>query len=54
MDLNLTWVLLFGVLIAGYAILDGFDLGVGVLHLFITLQLSLQLETIHLNTNHLK
>ena len=34
MDLNLTWVLLFGVLIAGYAILDGFDLGVGVLHLF--------------------
>lgn len=34
MDLNLTWVVLFGVLIAGYAILDGFDLGVGVLHLF--------------------
>jgi cytochrome bd ubiquinol oxidase subunit II len=33
-DLNTTWYLLFGVLIAGYAILDGFDLGVGVLHLF--------------------
>lgn len=34
MDLNTTWYLLFGVLIIGYAILDGFDLGVGVLHLF--------------------
>jgi len=34
MDLNITWFLLFGVLIVGYAILDGFDLGVGVLHLF--------------------
>jgi cytochrome d ubiquinol oxidase subunit II len=34
MDLNTTWFLLIGVLIAGYAILDGFDLGVGVLHLF--------------------
>lgn len=36
MDLNLIWFLLFGVLITGYAILDGFDLGVGVLHLFTT------------------
>jgi cytochrome d ubiquinol oxidase subunit II len=34
MDLNTTWYMLFGVLIIGYAILDGFDLGVGVLHLF--------------------
>jgi cytochrome bd ubiquinol oxidase subunit II len=34
MDLNTIWFLLFGVLITGYAILDGFDLGVGVLHLF--------------------
>ena len=34
MDLNVTWYLLFGVLIGGYAILDGFDLGVGILHLF--------------------
>ncbi len=34
MDLNTVWFLLIGVLIAGYAILDGFDLGVGVLHLF--------------------
>jgi cytochrome d ubiquinol oxidase subunit II len=33
MDLNLTWFLLLGVLLAGYAILDGFDLGVGMLHL---------------------
>ncbi len=34
MDLNMIWFLLVGVLIIGYAILDGFDLGVGVLHLF--------------------
>ena len=34
MDLNLIWFLLVGVLIVGYAILDGFDLGVGVIHLF--------------------
>ncbi len=34
MDLNLIWFLLVGVLIIGYAVLDGFDLGVGVLHLF--------------------
>ena len=29
-----TWFLLFGVLLIGYAILDGFDLGVGMLSLF--------------------
>jgi cytochrome bd ubiquinol oxidase subunit II len=34
MDLNTIWFLLILVLLAGYAILDGFDLGVGVLHLF--------------------
>jgi cytochrome d ubiquinol oxidase subunit II len=34
MDLNTVWFVLIGVLIAGYAVLDGFDLGVGVLHLF--------------------
>jgi cytochrome d ubiquinol oxidase subunit II len=34
MDLNTIWFLLLGVLITGYAILDGFDLGVGVLFLF--------------------
>jgi len=33
MDLNLLWYVLLGVLLTGYAILDGFDLGVGVLHL---------------------
>lgn len=32
MDLHLTWFVLLGVLLAGYAILDGFDLGVGILH----------------------
>jgi cytochrome d ubiquinol oxidase subunit II len=34
MDLNTIWFLLVGVLIIGYAILDGFDFGVGILHLF--------------------
>lgn len=34
MDLNTAWFLLIWVLLIGYAILDGFDLGVGVLHLF--------------------
>lgn len=34
MDLNTIWFALVGVLIIGYAVLDGFDLGVGVLHLF--------------------
>jgi len=33
MDLNLTWFILLGVLLTGYALLDGFDLGVGMLHL---------------------
>ena len=33
-DLNSIWFLLVGVLFSGYAILDGFDLGVGALHLF--------------------
>jgi cytochrome bd ubiquinol oxidase subunit II len=34
-DLNTIWFLLVGVLFTGYAILDGFDLGVGILHLFV-------------------
>ena len=34
MDLPTVWFGLLGVLLAGYAVLDGFDLGVGVLHLF--------------------
>ena len=29
------WFLLEGVLLAGYALLDGFDLGVGILHPFV-------------------
>ncbi len=32
MDLNIVWFILVGVLLTGYAILDGFDLGVGTLH----------------------
>ena len=32
MDLNLLWFGLLGALLVGYAILDGFDLGVGMLH----------------------
>ena len=35
MDLQFIWFLLVGVLLAGYAILDGFDLGVGTLHLLL-------------------
>ena len=34
MDLNLIWFGLIAMLLTGYAILDGFDFGVGVLHLF--------------------
>ncbi|MBF0504394.1 MAG: cytochrome d ubiquinol oxidase subunit II [Candidatus Omnitrophica bacterium] len=34
MDLQLIWFILLGVLLSGYAVLDGFDLGVGALHLF--------------------
>src|SRR5580704_5971404 len=33
-DLNFIWFVLVGILFTGYAILDGFDLGVGALHLF--------------------
>jgi cytochrome d ubiquinol oxidase subunit II len=33
MNLNIIWFILLGVLLAGYAVLDGFDLGVGILHL---------------------
>ena len=32
---NVAWYLLVGVLFTGYAILDGFDLGVGILHIFL-------------------
>ncbi len=34
MDYNLTWFFLIGLLLAGYAVLDGFDLGAGILSLF--------------------
>jgi cytochrome d ubiquinol oxidase subunit II len=34
MDLNMIWFLLVGILIIGYSVLDGFDLGVGIIHLF--------------------
>lgn len=33
-DLNTIWFLFVGALLAGHAVLDGFDLGVGALHLF--------------------
>ncbi|MBY0537664.1 MAG: cytochrome d ubiquinol oxidase subunit II [Chitinophagaceae bacterium] len=32
---NVWWYLIFGAVITGYAILDGFDLGAGALHLFL-------------------
>ncbi len=34
MTLQIVWFLLVGVLLVGYAVLDGFDLGVGLWHLF--------------------
>ena len=34
-DLNTIWFILIGVLLSGYAILDGFDLGVGSIFLFV-------------------
>jgi len=34
-SLEAIWFLLVGVLLTGYAILDGFDLGAGMLHLFV-------------------
>lgn len=33
LDLNVIWFGLIGILLTGYAVLDGFDLGVGALHL---------------------
>lgn len=35
MDLNIVWFVLIGVLYTGYFILEGFDLGVGILHPFV-------------------
>jgi cytochrome bd ubiquinol oxidase subunit II len=35
LDLNTVWFVLVGALFTGYVILDGFDLGVGILHLFV-------------------
>lgn len=35
MELNTVWFILVGALFTGYAVLDGFDLGVGALHLFV-------------------
>lgn len=35
LDYNTLWFLVFGAVITGYAILDGFDLGAGALHLFL-------------------
>lgn len=35
MSLNTIWFFLFVLIIAGYVILDGFDLGVGMLHIFV-------------------
>jgi len=36
MDLNIVWFILIGFLLVGYAILDGFDLGVGILQFFVS------------------
>lgn len=36
LELELIWFAVFVILLMGYAILDGFDLGVGIIHLFST------------------
>ena len=33
MNLNAIWFILLGILLTGYGVLDGFDFGVGILHL---------------------
>ena len=35
MDLNTIWFILIAILYIGYFILEGFDLGVGILHPFV-------------------
>ena len=35
MWLNVVWFILFVIIISGYLIMDGFDLGVGILHMFV-------------------
>jgi cytochrome d ubiquinol oxidase subunit II len=35
LDLNTVWFILIAIMLAGYAILDGFDLGIGALHLLV-------------------
>jgi cytochrome d ubiquinol oxidase subunit II len=35
MSLATVWFVFIGLMLTGYAILDGFDLGVGALHLFV-------------------
>jgi cytochrome bd ubiquinol oxidase subunit II len=35
MTLNVIWYILFVIIIAGYLIMDGFDIGVGILHMFV-------------------
>jgi cytochrome d ubiquinol oxidase subunit II len=34
-DLHVFWFLILGLLLTGYGVLDGFDLGVGILHLWV-------------------
>jgi cytochrome d ubiquinol oxidase subunit II len=34
MDLNTTWFCILGFLLTGFVVLGGYDLGIGVLHLF--------------------
>src|SRR5205085_6824508 len=35
LDLHIVWFILVGALLTGYAMLDGFDLGLGALYLFV-------------------
>jgi cytochrome bd ubiquinol oxidase subunit II len=35
LDINTWWFLVLGAVLTGYAVLDGFDLGVGIIHLYL-------------------
>ena len=40
LDLNTWWFLVLGGVLTGYAVLDGFDLGVGAIHLYFRKEMS--------------
>ena len=45
--MGFVWFWLVAIMIVGYVVLDGFDLGVGVLHLFLVGNESERQSTLH-------